>query len=113
VKYEGPLEEFGWLIPVPSLPKVEKVSLEPFCELSQLTQRHFGNGMATKGFATAGLQSADEEKVKVIEIKTVGAYEVAILSAHDSDSLKNWLQAHDYSLPEGKSEIVDDYVRKN
>ena len=30
VKYEGPLEEFGWLIPVPSLPKVEKGSMEPF-----------------------------------------------------------------------------------
>src|SRR5687768_11764195 len=45
VKYEGPLEEFGWLIPVPSLPKVEIGSMEPFYELSQLTQRQFGSGM--------------------------------------------------------------------
>src|SRR2546423_14104347 len=29
VKYEGPLEDFGWLIPVPSLPTVEKGSMEP------------------------------------------------------------------------------------
>ena len=42
VKYEGPLEEFGWLIPVPSLPKVEKASMEAFYELSQITQRRFG-----------------------------------------------------------------------
>src|SRR6266487_2698336 len=81
VKYEGPLEEFGWLIPVPTLPKVEKGSMQAFYELSQLTQRRFGNGLTTKGLVTAGLESADGEKVKVVEIKTVGAYEVAVLSA--------------------------------
>lgn len=111
VKYEGPLEEFGWLIPVPSLPKVEKGSMEPFYELSQLTQRHVGT---TKGMATlsAGNAYGGEEKVKVIEIKTVGAYEVAVLSAKDTGSLGRWLQTHDYSLPEGKSDIIDDYIRR-
>jgi HEAT repeat protein len=112
VGYEGPLEEFGWLIPVPSLPKVEKGSMEPFYELSALTQRQFG---PHKGIATAGLMSSRgvrEEAVKVIEIKTVGAYEVAVLSATDSGSLARWLRTHDYSLPEGKSEIVDDYIRR-
>src|SRR5436190_23125564 len=52
VKYEGPLEEFGWLIPVPTLPKVEKGSMAAFYELSQLTQRHFG---AAGGFASSGM----------------------------------------------------------
>ncbi len=111
VKYEGPLEEFGWLIPVPSLPKVEKGAMEPFYELSQLTQRQFGGGM-TKGLATLGAASEGEEAVKVIEVKTVGAYEVAVLSARDADSLGRWLRAHDYSLPEGKSGIVDEYIRR-
>jgi hypothetical protein len=85
--------------------------MEPFYELSQLTQRHFGVPVesGTLGFATRG---GIEEAVKVIEIKTVGAYEVAVLSARDSGSLARWLQAHDYSLPEGKSQIVDDYVRR-
>lgn len=112
VKYEGPVEEFGWLIPVPSLPKVEKGSMEPFYELSELTQRRFG---PHKGVATLGASSSRggrEEAVKVIEIKTVGAYEVAVLSAKDSGSLSGWLRAHDYSLPEDKSEIVDDYIRR-
>jgi HEAT repeat protein len=112
VKYEGPLEEFGWLIPVPSLPTVEKGSMEPFYELSQLTQRHFGT---TKGMAvmSASLEGRGEEKVKVIEVKTVGAYEVAVLSAKDAGSLTRWLQNHDYSLPEGKSDIVDDYISRD
>ena len=40
VKYEGPVDEFGWLIPVPNLPTVQKGSMKCFYELSQYTQRH-------------------------------------------------------------------------
>jgi HEAT repeat protein len=112
VKYEGPLEEFGWLIPTPALPKVEKGSMEPFYELSQLTQRRFGR---TRGIAgTKGMEASrgGHEDVEVIETKTVGAYEVTVLSAQDSGSLARWLAAHDYTFPEGKSEIVDEYIRR-
>lgn len=115
VKYEGPLEEFGWLIPTPSLPKVEQGRMEPFYELSQLTQKRFGTpyGRGTKGATLGGLDLAggEEERVRVVEIKTVGAYEVSVLSAQDAGSLKRWLDAHDYSFPEGKSEIVEEYTR--
>ncbi len=112
VKYEGPLEEFGWLVPVPTLPKVEKGSMQAFYELSQLTQRHFGGfvGISTsRGYTKGGA----EETVKVIEIKTVGAYEVAVLSAQDSGGLARWLQAHNFSVPAEKSGIVDEYIRKS
>src|SRR5690348_2872513 len=30
VKYDGPVEEFGWLIPVPNLPTVKQASMECF-----------------------------------------------------------------------------------
>src|SRR5712692_4229751 len=40
VKYEGPAEDFGWLIPVPGQPEVRKGSMQPFYELSRLTQEH-------------------------------------------------------------------------
>ena len=111
VRYEGALEDFGWLIPVPSLPNVSKGSMKPFYELSQLTQRQFGSGdkATTSGFATLG----PPEKVKVIEIKTVGAYEVSILSATDAGSLERWLHTHGYSIPEGKASIIQEYVQKN
>jgi hypothetical protein len=111
VKYEGPLEEFGWLIPVPSLPTVEKGSMQPFYELSELTQRQWGAGHGA-AYLSAGTRGALEEAVRVIEVKTVGAYEVAILSAQDSGSLERWLKVHDYSFPEGKGAIIDEYIRK-
>ncbi len=48
----------------------------------------------------------------MVAIKTVGAYEVAVLSARDADSLGRWLKAHDYSFPEGKSELVEEYTSR-
>ncbi|PYK96110.1 MAG: hypothetical protein DME19_20795, partial [Verrucomicrobia bacterium] len=108
VKYQGPLEEFGWLIPVPGLPKVEKGSMECFYELSRLTQRHFGMHYLRR----VALSAKDEPEVNVVEIKTVGAYEVAILSAQDAGSLERWLKTHDYSIPKDKAGIIDDYIRK-
>ncbi len=111
VKYEGPLEEFGWLIPVPSLPTVEKGSMQPFYELSQLTQRQ-GFGTHAGVALSAGTKGLQEDAVKVIEVKTVGAYEVAVLSTRDSGSLERWLKNHDYSVPEGKTGIIDEYVHK-
>src|ERR1017187_8348934 len=96
VKYEGPLEDFGWLIPVPSLPTVSKGSMEPFYELSQLTQRQGGGLLRGLTVPVASL-GGREETVKVIEVKTVGAYEVAVLSARDAGSVARWLKAHDYA----------------
>jgi HEAT repeat protein len=111
VKYEGPLEEFGWLIPVPSLPTVEKGSMQPFYELSQLTQQQW-QGIRHAGIPPSGTQGAEQEAVKVIQVKTVGAYKVAVLSARDAGSLERWHKSHGYSIPAGKAGIIDDYIRK-
>jgi hypothetical protein len=80
VKYEGPAEDFGWLIPVPALPEVRKGSMDYFYELSRLTQERFGDGLVHKRTGSLG---GAPEPVKVIEIKTVGAYEVAALSTRE------------------------------
>jgi HEAT repeat protein len=112
VKYEGPLQEFGWLIPVPSLPTVEIGSMEPFYELSQLTQREMAVSRGGFTLGGSGGKGSHDDGVKVVEVKTVGAYEVSILSAQDSGSLDRWLKAHDYNIPEGKAEIIDEYIHK-
>ena len=95
VKYEGPVDEFGWLIPVPNLPTVQKGSMKCFYELSRYTQQRFGAACPVQtrsaGGDLASLSAGKKQKppVKVIEIKTVGAYEVAVLSAKDSGALEN------------------------
>jgi HEAT repeat protein len=115
VKYEGAVDEFGWLIPVPSLPTVERGSMEAFYELSQLTQRGFSAALG--GFGMKGSEAADTDgpsRVKVIQTKTVGAYQVSILAANDAAALETWLKENGYSIPGGKREreVVDDYIRR-
>src|ERR1035438_5092874 len=101
VKYEGPVDEFGWLIPVPNLPTVQKGSMKCFYELSQYTQRHFEtewqhskSESADLAIPAAGGRGAPEPPVKVIEIKTIGAYEIAVLSTKDPSALTKWLETN-------------------
>lgn len=115
VKYEGPVDHFGWLIPVPNLPRVQRGSMKCFYELSQYTQEEFGGNAPHPGAATAGLgeHSAPPHPppVKVIETKTVGAYEIGVLSAEQSDALRKWLADNDFYLPPDRYEVVDSYVK--
>ena len=110
VKYEGPAEDFGWLIPVPGLPKVRKGSMDCFYELSKLTQERFGDGRGAT--LSAGIYTKGLDEVKVIEIKTVGAYEVAVISAGNAASLAEWLDAHHFIFPKENQGVLDTYVKK-
>ena len=116
VKYEGPVDEFGWLIPVPNLPIVQKGSMKCFYELSQYTQEHFEPRLGRPATLSAGRSKGeDEEKpepVKVIEIKTVGAYEIAVLSTKDSGALEKWLEANQFYFPANKTDVIDAYVKQ-
>ncbi len=113
VKYEGSAEDFGWLIPVPGLPEVRKGSMECFYELSRLTQRRFPS-MQHLAVMSQSLSKAkgEDEGVKVIKVKTVGAYEVTVLSATKGASLAEWLDARHFAFPKEKQNILDDYVKK-
>ena len=114
VKYGGPVDEFGWLIPVPNLPKVQEGSMKCFYELSQFTQQKFNLVLEgpSAGITRGGPAPSAEPPVKVIETKTVGAYEVAILSARDSGALAQWLEANQFYLPADKNGVIDTYVKQ-
>lgn len=109
VKYEGPVDEFGWLIPVPNLPTVQKGSMECFYELSRYTQEKFPfSPHAGRG---RGLGD-NSEAVQLHEIKTVGAYEVAVLSTKNAGSLENWLATNHFSFPKDKTAVLDSYIKQ-
>jgi HEAT repeat protein len=112
VKYEGPAEDFGWLIPVPGQPEVRQGSMRPFYELSRLTQEHFGEGVMHRGMAEAQ-GGKEHQDVKVIEVKTVGAYEVAVLSSTNPSALADWLAAHHFSFPKEKQSVLEQYIQKH
>ncbi len=116
VKYDGPVEEFGWLVPIPNLPTVQKSSMQCFYELSRYTQQHFESRNAIPGAAGVASLDRDDEKagpVKVVETKTVGAYEVAVLSTKDAAALENWLVANGFSFPPDKAGALNAYVKQH
>ena len=113
VKYEGPVEEFGWLIPVPSLPTVQKASMKCFYELSRYTQEHLEPRPVHMGLSTGAAKDQERDPVKVIEVKTVGAYEVAVLSTETTGSLKSWLDENQFAFPEDKAGVIDSYIKRH
>ncbi len=50
--------------------------------------------------------------VKVEDSFQVGEYNIAILSAQDSDGLETWLKQNNYQLPRGTSAVLQPYVRQ-
>jgi len=105
VSYEGDVEDFAWVVPVPSLPEIKAVNFELFIDLSSLTSQSYdyfpGNGRVF------------EEEVMVYERKRVGSYDAATLSSEDPDSLINWLKENGYNFPEDARDIMGHYIEKN
>src|ERR1019366_5850792 len=119
VKYEGPVDEFGWLIPVPNLPTVQEGSMKCFYELRNYTQKHleWRHGLSHTKSANGGARTLSagvesEPPVKVIEVKTVGAYEVAVLSTKDAGALETWLATNQFYFPTNKTDVLNDYVKQ-
>lgn len=115
VKYEGPLDQFGWLIPVPNLPTVQSGSMKCFYELSKFTQKRYLDAQThvMRGTYGADSEAEAEPAVKVIEAKTVGAYDIAVLSTKDSDALKKWLDDNKFYIPPDKSGVIDSYIQQH
>ena len=86
--YAGEASRFAWVVPVPSRPKVEILKGAPFHELARLVEpvppRPQGGGRMSEA------KSAAPGGVTIIERKTVGDYDVSVLSSTDSNSLLTW-----------------------
>jgi hypothetical protein len=86
-----------------------------FYELSKYTQEHFENAWQHGGTLSASRSKDENEKpepVTVIETKTVGAYEVAVLSTKDAGALGKWLAANQFYFPANKTDVLDSYVKQ-
>lgn len=112
VKFSGRAEQFGWIIPVPSVPTVKKGSIRCFYELSQATEP--GSTISPQ-IMTLGLlgQPGESQEITVHEEKTVGAYDIAVLSAGDSGALTNWLSTHHFTIPPDHRGSIDGYIQKH
>ncbi|MCD6573964.1 MAG: DUF2330 domain-containing protein [Thermoplasmata archaeon] len=103
VRYEGNVSDFGWIVPLPSVPDMEKVDAEIFYELSLLTSNESLNW---------GGDYHGKDGVTLIKQEQVGIYNVSIVNATNASLLIQWAEKHGYVLPKGIDEAVQYYIEK-
>jgi len=119
VKYSGNVEDFAWIVPIPTLPEENSISTENdsiFKQLHDWTQpRVYRIKGDIEGYGW-GERGASEiipgTEVQVWERLQVGPYEVAVLSGSSSQALISWLTSNGYPFPKEAGPVIDFYVQK-
>jgi len=110
VNFKGNPKNFGWVIPVPAKPEVNKSQDELFTALANLTK------LATEtapNFGTLGLgekEAATKPQVEIIETKEIESYDISVVTSEDSNALAKWLSDNNYQVPDTASPILEDYI---
>jgi hypothetical protein len=134
--FSGDLTEFALVVPVPAVlqksqihigdPKIfdridaysaprlaEYFDTNP-CEVDKIS-RNMGAMLAAAPMARPDLKKAKDEALGVtVEARyTVGEYDIAILSATESNGLETWLRQSGYNMPAKASKALQPYIRQN
>jgi hypothetical protein len=125
--FSGKVDEFGMLIPLPSVPALRKVSDHVFPHVrAAVDPPEVVIDLRFRAFRGRNRRAAVEKKsedrlealafdkrkeVRVVKEEAVGMYEVAVLEAGSSAALKKWMDEHGYKYPKGMDKACDDYVK--
>jgi hypothetical protein len=130
IQYQGSAAEFGWLLPLPSVPTLELGTDELFNQLIAQTQPKyrlnrvyegncsfdparggggFANAAPTAGGSAEG-DSATGSSPLVIR-DSIGPYDYAVLRADSKDAMLGWLADNRFFVPAGTDGAVGPYIR--
>jgi hypothetical protein len=124
--YQGALEEFAVVVPVPDVLERGQIHVSDGAVVDHLDAytaprliKRFdgdpcgadaGAGGRAGAMTAAAEAGADALGVTVDAAYAVGEYDIAILAAEESDGLAAWLRANGYRLPERAEAVLSDYV---
>jgi hypothetical protein len=132
--YQGPLEDFAMVIPVPVVlqeDNVKTLDKALFDKIDQLSSPRlveyweqdpcntnppcwdcdFDARAGAGNNGSSPPSEADPEDGVTVEAEfKVGEYEIAILSAEDAGGLERWLDRNDYNIPDGAAPFLEPYV---
>jgi hypothetical protein len=133
--FQGDLSEFALVVPVPAVLQKSQIHIgdpktferidaysaprlaEYFdpnpCDVSRRERQ-----MGAVNAAPASMAKEQERKDKALGVTvearyTVGEYDIAILSATESNGLEKWLRLEGYRIPSGASKALQPYIRQN
>ena len=109
--FRGNATDFGWVIPTPTIPEVEKASAEVFTKLQEITGVSYSRDIEMP--MMLGSSSDKIQSVTVLETKKIDYYNIDILEATDAQALAKWLKENNYNFPEKEAYILNDYIQNN
>jgi len=130
--YQGELNEFALVVPVPTVLQREQVHVTDQAILDhldaytapRLVEYFDGNPcqeyrrMAAQAKMSMDLEEAaapsvrDELGVRIEATYTVGEYDILILSAEESDGLQRWLDGNGYRVPKSADRVLSSYLKQ-
>jgi len=122
--FQGKVDEFGMLIPFPSIPEIRKVSDNIFPHVAaaidppevvvnlrvQFLARRSAQALPQASAASGKGGGLKYDQVRVVKQEAVGMYEVAVLEAGSPKALSKWMADHGYKYPKGMDAACGDYV---
>lgn len=128
IQYQGPAQDFGWLLPLPSIPTMRLGVEELFTQLVNQTQPKYrltritgdscqwNNNFGRFAPTAAANEDADAgggppEDVLVVQ-GSIGPYDFAVLRADTKVEMFDWLTSNDYFIPTGTEDVVGPYIHE-
>ncbi|MEM6263656.1 MAG: DUF2330 domain-containing protein [Bacteroidota bacterium] len=133
--FEGKVEDFAMVVPVPVVIKKEQIRLarpDIFQKLDaysgpRLVEYHDENPcypqpryemeMSAAPARSTSIEVEDDEMldsalgVTIEEQYSIGEYDILVLSAKESDGLEKWLKINEYKIPAGAAEVLEPYIK--
>lgn len=111
VKFDGAPEDFGWIVPLPSVPKMAIDSSSLFYKLSRGTQKpKIGQSEYRR---RDRLERGGGAALTIVEKQIVGIYDITIIRSESLDSLLSWFGRNSYQIDSEAGSIFDEYMRQS
>jgi hypothetical protein len=115
INYTGEAPDFSWVVPVPSVPKVDVAEIASFDELSNLTAPIFMPPLmpscaAIPVPAMAMADSAGAGGVEVLASGTAGPYAYDVVTSSEPMELIMWLRKNKYRITEEMEPLIKVYT---
>ena len=131
--YQGEVEDFAMVVPVPVILKEEQVNVGETKIIKRLDdfsaprlveyfdpdpcqvylQRELSDRFVSSQIPESKVKKENALGVTIEEQFTVGEYDIVILSAKESDGLETWLIQNGYKIPTGASTLLQPYIKQN
>lgn len=123
IQYQGPAQDFAWLLPAPSEPVFRLGTEELFTLLDAQTRPTFqltqtfncggggGFGCGSDDSAIGAPNSFEEQPDVLVTKAALGPYDYAVLRADAKEPMLEWLRANNYFVPAGTDDTLRPYIR--